>query len=120
MRDASYSAGRTRVSEARPMFFIPRTTAAMFTGSCGSCSTIRTRASGSATLDDHWKKARGGLAIALKIDPVAPSAQRELATAAHASRGHVVRDHVERDRKGLLRSQSIERNLEPHRVAVRV
>src|SRR5688500_18389487 len=119
MRDASYSPGRTRMSEARPMFFIARTTAAMLTGSCGSCRTTRTRESGSVTLDDQRKEASRRLTVARKVDPVATTTQRQLSTATHAVRTHVVHDHVQRNRKVAIGAQRIERNLESHREAAR-
>jgi hypothetical protein len=40
-RDGSYSTGLTRRRCRTPMFFMARTTPAMFTGSCGSTSTTQ-------------------------------------------------------------------------------
>src|SRR5688572_20246591 len=117
MRDASYSAGRTSVSAVSPMFFIARTTAAMLTGSWGSCSTTRTRASGSVTLDDDRKKARWRLPVALQIDPAAAAAQHQLASPAHAAGRHLVHDQIQRHGQFPLCAEGIQRNLEPHCIA---
>src|SRR5918992_1378136 len=102
------------------MFFIARTTAAMLTGSCGSCRMTRTRVSGSVTIDHNRQKPCGRLTVALEIDPPAASAQNELPPPAHAIGGHFVDDDVHRERKPTSGAQRIERHLQAHLEAIRL
>src|SRR5919109_207971 len=98
------------------MFFIARTTAAMFTGSCGSCRTTRTRASGSATIDNDRQKTCGRLTVPLEIHPTAASAQDELPPAPHAIGCHFVDDDVHRERNAPSGAECIQWHLETHLV----
>src|SRR5687767_15120755 len=95
-RYGSYSHGRTSRSNDTPMFFMARTTAAMFTGFCGSNSTTRTRDRTDSVIDDReGEVAVLIVAIAAEVDELIRRAtEHELASTAFAVGRHVVHDHV--------------------------
>src|SRR5687768_16354100 len=82
------------------MFFMARTVPAMFTGSCGSCSTTRTALSGRSDIGNHEREIAARLAaVAAEIDPAVPHAtEDELPAPTLATRLGLVHGDDEIDR----------------------
>src|SRR5687768_9566841 len=105
--------GRTSRSRWMPMFFIARTVAAMFTGSCGSWSTTHTVSrSVSGMRDDEGMETR--LPVAAEIDePALRAAEHELPAPPLTFGRHVVDDdlHLERfalEQRGSDRQRALD------------
>src|SRR5690606_8386342 len=105
-----------------------RTTAAMFTASCGSTSTTRTPGRscadpGCSTTSDiahhEANEVDRALAVAPEVDALPCSAgENELSAAAGTSRRHVVDHELDADHAAAMGAERRERNREIHRVAI--
>src|ERR1043166_8225558 len=100
------------------MFFMARTVAPMFTGSCGSYSTTTTDARSDSDIGEAERdQARLLVTISAKIDELSPpTAEHELSSATLAPVWLLVDDDVERNERAFGIARHVERNVDVHSV----